>query len=143
MPANMVELTVITTTSMSVVLFVSLIFLVSFDSPMEVVWFVVAKVFVVLLAAAHNAVDAFLPCKSLSRFLSASRMARKSRKLRITNAKQGKICTNKTRNLKIKRVKGYVYNLLSKGGFQVFLFLSRKLVECYTGICQYFEFTIC
>jgi len=88
-----------TTTSIRVVLFVSLIFFVSFDSPPTgFVAFDVFDVFSVLLVAA----DTNLLFNNLSRFLSASRIARNKSMLRITNAKQGNIWTNKTRNLENK-----------------------------------------
>ena len=87
-------LTVITTTSIKVVLLVSRIFLVSFDSPPTD--FVL---FVDVLPGLLDVVETILVFNSRSRFLSASNMARNNNMLRTTNARHGSICTNRTRNL--------------------------------------------
>ena len=81
-------ITVITTTNIEVVLFVSLIFFVSFDSPPRgFTVFVTVAEFPEWLVAA----DTHLVFNNFSRFLSASRIARNSNMFRITNARHGNI----------------------------------------------------
>ena len=81
-------ITVITTTNIEVVLFVSLIFFVSFDSPPRgFTEFVTVAEFPEWLVAA----DTHLVFNNFSRFLSASRIARNSNMFRITNARHGNI----------------------------------------------------
>ena len=74
-------LTEMTTISISVVVLASLIFLDSLDSPLITLTFL-------------------LELSNLARFFSASLIARKSRKFKITREMQGIQWTNRMRNLK-------------------------------------------
>ena len=76
-----VPLTEMTTISISVVVLASLIFLDSLDSPLITLTF-------------------RLELSNLARFFSASLIARKSRKFKITKEMQGIQWTNRMRNLK-------------------------------------------
>ena len=97
---SIMKRTVITTTSIEVVLLVSLIFFVSFDSPPTgLTAFVTLPEFPEWFVAA----DTHLVFNNLSRFLSASRIARNNNMFRITNARHGNIWTNKARNLENRK----------------------------------------
>ena len=87
-------LTEMTTISISVVVLASLIFLDSLDSPLITLTF-------------------RLELSNLARFFSASLIARKSRKFKITKEMQGIQWTNRMRNL--KRQKSIFHSVSSRG----------------------------
>ena len=91
---KMFLLTEMTTISISVVVLASLIFLDSLDSPLITLTF-------------------RLELSNLARFFSASLIARKSRKFKITKEMQGIQWTNRMRNL--KRQKSIFHSVSSRG----------------------------